>query len=76
MPRHETSKSERAAHETVYPKGIVAKIFGPTDRTVLPWIKQDKVSAFNASGGHYWMTESGIEELKDEKGGDLGAVGS
>ena len=68
MPKHATSKPKNASHEALYSTGEVAEMFGVTIKTVLSWIKQDKVSAFRTPGGHYRINESEIEKLKERRG--------
>ncbi|MFQ6060616.1 MAG: helix-turn-helix domain-containing protein [Thermoplasmata archaeon] len=67
MPKRGRSRTRNTAHETAYSTGAVAEIFGVTNKTVLSWIKQGKVSAFRTPGGHYRISESEIGRFKDKE---------
>lgn len=75
MPKHATSKPNNTTHEAAYSTGSAAKMFGVTNKTILSWINQGKVSAFRTPGGHYRINESEIEKLKENKDGDSVVVG-
>lgn len=65
MPKRAASKTNDTTHEAAYSTGAVAKMFGVTNKTILSWINQGKVSAFKTPGGHYRINESEIESLKE-----------
>ena len=67
MTIHRKSNTNNTTYEAAYSTGTVAKMFGVTNKTILFWIKQGKISAFKTPGGHYRINESEIQKLKEEK---------